>query len=32
LDIPSSLGYGDNPTNGAPAGALRFVVDILAAQ
>ncbi|WP_345631365.1 FKBP-type peptidyl-prolyl cis-trans isomerase [Rugosimonospora acidiphila] len=32
LDIPSNLAYGDNPTNGAPAGALRFVVDVLAAQ
>ncbi|MGW4462914.1 FKBP-type peptidyl-prolyl cis-trans isomerase [Micromonospora sp. NPDC004704] len=32
LDIPPALAYGDNPGNGAPAGALRFVVDVLAAQ
>ena len=32
LDIPPALAYGDNPTNGAPAGALRFVVDVLAAE
>ncbi len=32
LDIPSSLAYGDNPDSGAPAGPLRFVVDVLAAQ
>jgi peptidylprolyl isomerase len=32
LDIPSALAYGDNPTNGAPGGPLRFVVDVLAAQ
>jgi peptidylprolyl isomerase len=32
LDIPSDLAYGDNATGGAPAGPLRFVVDILAAQ
>jgi len=31
LDIPSDLAYGDNPSNG-PAGALRFVVDVLAAS
>lgn len=31
LDIPADLAYGDNPTGGQPAGALRFVVDILAA-
>ncbi len=31
LDIPSSLAYGDNPSNG-PAGALRFVVDVLSAK
>lgn len=29
LDIPSALAYGDSPTNGSPAGALRFVVDII---
>jgi peptidylprolyl isomerase len=29
LDIPASLAYGDNPGNGAPSGALRFVVDVL---
>ncbi|GIM74737.1 FKBP-type peptidyl-prolyl cis-trans isomerase [Winogradskya consettensis] len=32
LDIPAELGYGENPTGGQPAGDLRFVVDILAAQ
>jgi peptidylprolyl isomerase len=32
LDIPASLAYGDQPANGAPAGPLRFVVDLLAAQ
>jgi peptidylprolyl isomerase len=32
LDIPADLGYGENPTGGQPAGDLRFVVDILAAQ
>ncbi|HEY2674029.1 MAG TPA: FKBP-type peptidyl-prolyl cis-trans isomerase [Rugosimonospora sp.] len=32
LDIPSNLAYGDNPTDGSPAGPLRFVVDVLAAQ
>ncbi|MFI5934313.1 FKBP-type peptidyl-prolyl cis-trans isomerase [Actinoplanes sp. NPDC051494] len=31
LDIPSALAY-PNPQNGQPAGDLRFVVDILAAQ
>lgn len=31
LDIPADLAYGENPTGGQPAGALRFVVDILAA-
>jgi peptidylprolyl isomerase len=30
LDIPSNLAYGENPSNGAPAGALRFIVDVLA--
>ncbi|WP_203835584.1 FKBP-type peptidyl-prolyl cis-trans isomerase [Winogradskya humida] len=32
LDIPAELGYGENPTGGQPAGDLRFVVDVLAAQ
>ena len=32
LDIPANLAYGDNPTGGAPAGALRFVVDVLSAS
>ncbi len=31
LDIPAALAY-PNPTNGQPAGPLRFVVDILSAQ
>lgn len=31
LDIPAALAYGAHPTGGAPAGALRFVVDILSA-
>ena len=32
LDIPADLAYGENATGGRPAGDLRFVVDILAAQ
>lgn len=32
LDIPADLAYGDNPTGGQPAGALRFVVDVLSAS
>jgi peptidylprolyl isomerase len=32
MDIPSKLAYGDQPANGAPAGDLRFIVDVLAAQ
>ncbi|MGI5242365.1 FKBP-type peptidyl-prolyl cis-trans isomerase [Dactylosporangium sp. CA-139066] len=32
LDIPSSMAYGDNPGGGRPAGALRFIVDVLAAS
>jgi peptidylprolyl isomerase len=32
LDIPANMAYGDNPTGGQPAGPLRFVVDVLAAQ
>jgi FKBP-type peptidyl-prolyl cis-trans isomerase len=31
LDIPADLAYGDNPTDGRPAGPLRFIVDVLAA-
>jgi peptidylprolyl isomerase len=31
LDIPANLAYGENvdPSSGAPAGALRFIVDVL---
>jgi peptidylprolyl isomerase len=32
LDIPADLAYGDNPGGGRPGGALRFVVDVLAAS
>ena len=32
LDIPSALAYGDHPTGPQPAGALRFVVDVLSAS
>ncbi|MCX4387109.1 FKBP-type peptidyl-prolyl cis-trans isomerase [Micromonospora peucetia] len=32
LDIPTELAYGEKPTGGRPAGPLRFVVDVLAAQ
>src|SRR5262249_8976041 len=32
LDIPADMAYGDNPQGGRPAGPLRFVVDVLAAQ
>jgi len=32
LDIPSAMAYGDTPPAGYPAGALRFVVDVLAVQ
>jgi len=32
LDIPADLAYGENPTGGQPAGALRFVVDVLSAS
>jgi peptidylprolyl isomerase len=32
LDLPADLAYGENPSNGAPGGALRFVVDVLAAE
>ncbi|WP_433788501.1 FKBP-type peptidyl-prolyl cis-trans isomerase [Actinoplanes sp. CA-252034] len=31
LDIPSDLAYGENPGGGRPAGALRFIVDVLSA-
>ncbi|MFI7602020.1 FKBP-type peptidyl-prolyl cis-trans isomerase [Actinoplanes sp. NPDC049681] len=32
LDIPADLAYGENATGGRPAGDLRFVIDVLAAQ
>ncbi len=32
LDIPADLAYGDKPGGGRPAGALRFVVDVLSAS
>jgi peptidylprolyl isomerase len=32
LDIPADLAYGDKPSGGQPAGALRFVVDVLSAS
>ena len=32
LDIPAELAYGEKATGGRPAGDLRFVVDVLAAQ
>ncbi|GAA4588749.1 peptidylprolyl isomerase [Actinoplanes octamycinicus] len=32
LDIPAEMAYGDNPGTGQPAGALRFVVDVLSAS
>jgi peptidylprolyl isomerase len=32
LDIPAALAYGENPQGGQPAGALRFVVDLLSAK
>lgn len=33
LDIPADLAYGDKPQRpGAPAGPLRFIVDVLAVQ
>ncbi|MEV4348203.1 FKBP-type peptidyl-prolyl cis-trans isomerase [Actinoplanes sp. NPDC049596] len=31
LDIPAEQAYGEKPAGGQPAGALRFVVDVLAA-
>ncbi|MGS2615610.1 FKBP-type peptidyl-prolyl cis-trans isomerase [Micromonospora sp. LZ34] len=32
LDIPADLAYGNDASGGRPAGPLRFVVDVLAAQ
>ena len=32
LDIPADLAYGNDSSGGRPAGPLRFVVDVLAAQ
>jgi peptidylprolyl isomerase len=32
LDIPADMAYGENPGGGRPAGALRFIVDVLAAS
>jgi peptidylprolyl isomerase len=32
LDIPADLAYGDKPSGPQPAGALRFVVDVLSAS
>ncbi|MFG2053949.1 FKBP-type peptidyl-prolyl cis-trans isomerase [Micromonospora sp. NPDC048930] len=32
LDIPAELAYGNDASGGRPAGPLRFVVDVLAAQ
>jgi peptidylprolyl isomerase len=32
VDIPANLAYGENPSGGAPAGPLRFIVDVLAVQ
>ena len=32
LDIPADMAYGDKPTGGQPAGALRFIVDVLSAS
>ncbi|MEV0895202.1 FKBP-type peptidyl-prolyl cis-trans isomerase [Actinoplanes sp. NPDC049802] len=32
LDIPADLAYGENPSGGQPAGTLRFIVDVLAAD
>jgi peptidylprolyl isomerase len=31
LDIPADLAYGEKPSGGQPAGALRFIVDVLSA-
>ncbi|GAA1640584.1 FKBP-type peptidyl-prolyl cis-trans isomerase [Actinoplanes couchii] len=32
LDIPADQAYGESPSGGQPAGALRFVVDVLSAS
>jgi peptidylprolyl isomerase len=32
LDIPAKMAYGEKTEGGRPAGDLRFVVDVLAAQ
>lgn len=32
IDMPASMAYGDETTNGAPSGPLRFIVDLLAVQ
>ncbi|MFI5493847.1 FKBP-type peptidyl-prolyl cis-trans isomerase [Actinoplanes sp. NPDC051859] len=32
LDIPADLAYGEQASGGRPAGDLRFIVDVLAAQ
>ncbi|MFF3867436.1 FKBP-type peptidyl-prolyl cis-trans isomerase [Micromonospora sp. NPDC001898] len=32
LDLPAELAYGNDASGGRPAGPLRFVVDVLAAQ
>ena len=32
LDIPAAMAYGETPPAGYPAGALRFVVDVLSVQ
>lgn len=32
LDIPAAMAYGEKPPAGYPAGALRFVVDVLSVQ
>jgi peptidylprolyl isomerase len=32
LDIPATMAYGEKPPAGYPAGALRFVVDVLSVQ
>ncbi len=32
LDVPAAQAYGETPPAGYPAGALRFVVDVLSVQ
>jgi peptidylprolyl isomerase len=32
LDIPADMAYGENPGEGRPGGALRFIVDVLSAS